>query len=228
MVPDHVYVKGSSIFILLMSILSFHTAYAQQPSFKLYEGQINWLADNHFPIHVYQWDYPDLNDQLKRTIEKRSLTYLHQSTIIWLDRVVADRYTGTELFREPRHANWLKRKNVHIEYYHGLHADMNAELNNIVRRRSFVDFTNVTGISTASVGAIIFLLSSLQYVANSLICIWDCEDHLREIKNRVNLGFNLTLTGTSVWLIGRLIGGGRRKARLKNFTQSWYREYKGY
>lgn len=121
---------------------------------------------------------------------------------------------GSEIFRTPESVNWLLNRNIHIKYYDGSLPDANEILERTLKTRHLVNVTKVTGLGTAAIGAGLFLLGAIEAIP----CLLGCGANPR-YERRIEVGFNLTIVGGAVFMIGRLSSKGGIKKSLRRFTE---------
>ena len=146
MMLNRVWVLLITTMVLVLWTTDF--SYAQYTGPKLYPGRVDWLADHHFPIEDYKWNIKPVNELVYLAIDKRDLGFLGRATSLAMDTLIGKTYEGTEIFRRPANARWLRRQNIQINYYDGSVPEANRALIHVMETRHVQNFTDVVGITT--------------------------------------------------------------------------------
>ncbi|MDW3195711.1 MAG: hypothetical protein R8G66_25270 [Cytophagales bacterium] len=218
------------LFLLLVLLCPLCQDAISQETTSLYPAQEEWLEENHFPVHIYEWNNPTINKNLSEALKTKSLAKLKKTTINWLDLTLGDKYEGTDLFRSDENARWLKDRNIHIEYYDGSMTKFNDMLNKILRNRRKHRASESLGIALSSIGGGLLLASQVQGILGSVKCgtAGCASDFQKGVNQRSAIGGVFLLSGFTVILAGGRKSGGNIKSNLRNFSKQWYQQYDGY
>ena len=201
-------------------------------------SEIAWLKAHRFEVDVYDWKDPYINAKLQRAIQKKDLVYkypvsLRQATSRWYKQNGLMKYEGPEKYRRFWKANWLKRRNIYVEYYDGSDPEANDLLKAALRSRLKTNLGKTFSVGMITVGAGAIVVGMLgKIVAPVLIVLISApfglstDESIRETQKSLNWvifgGAVTSLSGTLVFNLIHKKGAKKQAGFLSRFHNIWF------